>query len=99
MGARGTGRPTPAGASSHSDMTLLLVIAAAWIAVAAFFVALCRTAARSDAAIAESVEIPGERAYLPGIVLSGDLTGLAARDLRPVARHAVAAGTAAGPTR
>ena len=64
-------------------MTLFLLIAISWIAVAGFFVALCRAAARSDAALAASPRPVGESAFLADVVLSREAPELAARDLRP----------------
>jgi len=62
---------------------LLCIVALAWLAVAAFVVMLCRTAAHSDEALAQSTEVNRGRVFLPGVLVWRDAPELAARDLRP----------------
>jgi len=51
---------------------LLILIPSIWIAVAAFFVLLCRAAARGDAMPAASSERAPQRIAIAGLVLFED---------------------------
>jgi hypothetical protein len=75
-------------------MTLLLLIPIAWLAVASFFVTLCRMAARGDGALADAVASigPGDLAAAAGPNSWQQAPVLAARDLRSVPRTAVPGG-------
>jgi hypothetical protein len=88
-GVREAAGKKTAAASPSPEMTLLLLIATAWLVIAAFFVALCRLAGRSDAALLEVSEATREHTFLPALLVWRDAPELAARDLRPAAQPAV----------
>jgi len=78
---------------------LLILIPAAWIAVAAFFVLLCRTAARGDTALDLDLERGAPSQSFPGLVLFGQRSERAQRDERLGRRPVRLAGASVGARR
>ncbi len=61
---------------------LLILIPAAWIAIASFFVLLCHMTARGDASLTLSMEGGTPSRSLPGLVLFEDRADRAMHDER-----------------
>jgi hypothetical protein len=64
-------------------MSVLLVIPLVWLFVSVLVLAICRAAARGDAALAQDLAAERRRAELTGVVELERLFSLDAYDLRP----------------